>query len=253
MESNILFIVEGKLEKDFFNTISKRYGIKFDIYTLQTNVYSLYKHLKEMDFNANIKDVLAEMHPEQKELLQKKFAYTYLVFDSDLHHPKKNDMRMKKEIVIDNYKKLEEMANYFVNETDPTIGKLYINYPMMESFRDCNDFFDDEYKNVCVDIECIKEYKKMVASKMLHKEHVKDFTRENFDKLVLQNIFKLNQMIRNTWSKPKYFDYLNMSNCNKVLQKQIDFINNGKLQVINTSLLFVVDYYGEQLYKNLNL
>ncbi len=32
------------------------------------------------------------------------------------------------------------MTEYFVDETDPTIGKLYINYPMMESYRDCDEF-----------------------------------------------------------------------------------------------------------------
>ncbi len=37
------------------------------------------------------------------------------------------------------------MVNYFVDETDPSIGKLYINYPMMESYRDCDTFFEEDY------------------------------------------------------------------------------------------------------------
>lgn len=130
MESNILIIVEGsKTEPNFFNRLSNVFGLKFDIYCLETNIYSLYKKMKEINFNGDIKDILSEIHPDKKEMLSKKFAYTYLIFDCDAHHSRKNESRTQEEIVLDNLAKLSEMAKYFVDETDPSIGKLYINYP----------------------------------------------------------------------------------------------------------------------------
>ena len=43
MESNILIIVEGlKTEPNFFKRLSDVFGLKFDIYCLETNIYSLY-------------------------------------------------------------------------------------------------------------------------------------------------------------------------------------------------------------------
>lgn len=55
------------------------------------------------------------------------------------------------------------MAEYFVDETDPSVGKLYINYPMMESYRDCDDFFDENYKSTMVSLPAILSYKKDVG------------------------------------------------------------------------------------------
>ena len=70
MESNILIIVEGsKTEPNLFNRLSDVFGLKFDIYCLETNIYSLYKKMKEIDFNGDIKDVLSEIHPNKKEML----------------------------------------------------------------------------------------------------------------------------------------------------------------------------------------
>lgn len=63
MDVNILIIVEGsKTEPNFFNRLSDVFGLKFDIYCLETNIYSLYKKMKEIDFNGDIKDVLSEIH-----------------------------------------------------------------------------------------------------------------------------------------------------------------------------------------------
>ena len=142
MNKKVLLIVEGnKTEPKIFNKIQELFGLDFEIFCFGTNIYSLYKLMKENDFNVNIKDLLAEVHPEYKNDLDNQFVYTYLIFDLDPHHSKKEETRTIEELVNDNIQIVESMANYFVDETDPTIGKLYINYPMIESYKDCNDFF----------------------------------------------------------------------------------------------------------------
>lgn len=90
MESNILIVVEGaKTEPAFFKRLLHIFGLNFQIYCLGTNIYTLYRRMKEIEFNGDLKSILIELHPDQRELLSKKFAYTYLVFDCDVHHPKR--------------------------------------------------------------------------------------------------------------------------------------------------------------------
>lgn len=248
MEVNILIIVEGsKTEPNFFNRLSDVFGLKFDIYCLETNIYSLYKKMKEIDFNGDIKDILSEIHPDKKEMLSKKFAYTYLIFDCDAHHSKKDESRTQEEIVLDNLAKLSEMVNYFVDETDPSIGKLYINYPMMESYRDCDTFFEDGYSLAKVSIEELSTYKNRVAKKKLSSRHIDKYTKEQFSLLILQNLYKLNIIYRKIWDKPDYDTYLKCSDSERILSEEKNLIVNEKfLSVINTSLFMITDFYGNR-------
>lgn len=255
MERNILVIVEGRrTEANFFSQLFSVFGEKFDIYCLGTNIYSLYKAMKAIDFNGDIKDVLAEIHPEQKETLSKKFAYTYLIFDCDVHHTKKVEDRNIKEIIFENFEKLKEMSLYFDNETDPSIGKLYINYPMMESYRDCNDFFDEEFAKAEVNLQEISNYKKNVASKKLHSLHIDNFSRNDFERLILQNLYKLALLHKDIWAKPKYHNYLEISDTSTTLKKEIEVAGElEKIKVLNTSLFVITDFYGNKnnFYDNL--
>ena len=248
MEKNVLFVVEGaRVESGFFKRLAGEFSLNFDIYCLGANIYSLYKKMKEMEFLGNLKDVLADIHPEQKEILSKSFTYTYLIFDCDAHHAKKEETRAIQDIIADNFVQLEEMAAYFTDETDPTIGKLYINYPMMESFRDCDDFFDNNYENAVVKIDEINDYKQIVAGRKLCKAHVDKFTKVNFEALILQNIFKLNKISMGDWVKPNYTDYREESQADKILKKEKALADSHNiLSVLNTSFFMIVDYFGNK-------
>ena len=86
--SKTLIVVEGgRLEPGFFEQLKKVFGLNLDLYCLEDNIYVLYNKMKEMGFNANLKDVLKEMAKDEKrkELLSQNFAYTYLIFDFDIH------------------------------------------------------------------------------------------------------------------------------------------------------------------------
>ena len=257
MESNILIIVEGlKTEPNFFKRLSDVFALKFDIYCLETNIYSLYKKMKEIDFNGDIKDVLSEIHPSKKEMLSKKFAYTYLIFDCDAHHAGENETRTQEEIVFTNLDKLSEMANYFVDETDPSIGRLYINYPMMESYRDCDDYFENEYASAIVSILKLSSYKNYVAKKKLCSKHIDKYTKEQFSLLILQNLYKLNLICGQKWNKPNYKEYSSYSDSANILSEERKLATKDKvLYVINTSLFMITDYFGNRngFYEGLNL
>lgn len=247
-EGNILIIVEGaKTESLFFKRLAKVFDLKFEIYCFKTNIYSLYKMMKEYDFNADIKDILKEKHKDNANILDKKFAYTYLVFDCDPHHPKIKEYRQLNEVVADNFSTLKEMANYFTNETDPAIGKLYINYPMMESYRDCDSFFDSNYETKEALLSHLKIYKQLVGERKLSNFRIDEYERKHFKSLILQNLFKRNKICFSLWQKPSFKDFSDSKNIFLLLEKQIEKSSNyGSVFVINTSLFLIVDFYGNR-------
>ena len=151
------------------------------------------------------------------------------------------------EIIADNFAKLEEMAEYFTDETDPTIGKLYINYPMMESFRDCDAFFDEKYEQAVVAVNDIKGYKQAVQKKALCRMHIDKFERGDFELLILQNVFKLNKLLKGIWEKPTYEEYRDQSEAGKILGKEKELVETKDcISVLNTSLYMIVDYFGNK-------
>lgn len=205
-----LIVVEGgHLKPSFFEQLKKVFGLNLDIYCLKDNIYHLYTQMKEIGFNGDIKNVLLKLHKEEQELLSQNFAYTYLIFDFDPHHTEKDEKDIPLErIVENNIKKVREMAEYFVDETDPTIGKLYINYPMMESFKDCDSFEDDEYISRMVCLSDIKQYKKIVGNRKMANKRVDGYTKNDFLQLTRQNVKKLGYVCQVADAPPDYETYL---------------------------------------------
>lgn len=247
-----LLIVEGKrLEPGFFEQMADCFNLDFTFYSLKTNIYILYQKLEELEFQCDIKDVLIEMHPDQKEILQGKFAYTYLIFDSELHHtgivPRGELKKTPEEIAKENIEKLEKMILHFTDETDPSIGKLYINYPMMESFKDCNDFFDENYRNAYIDIEDIKTYKTIVGLKRLANYRVDKYTSKEFCLLAKMNIFKANWMLNRKWEELDYETFRSHMDNDDVFRCEEKLVLDEKrIAVLNTALFLIIDYYGNK-------
>lgn len=256
-KTKIILIVEGKkTEPMVFSRLAEVFDLDCEIHCFATNIYDLYRRMKAYDFAADIRDVLKEKHQDQKGILSLDFAYTYLIFDCDLHHSKKGEKRNAKDIALDNLDVLQEMASYFTNETDPSIGKLYINYPMMESFRDADDFFDPSYESRCVSLPKIPQYKNEVANRKLCRLHPDHFEKWHFEGLILQNLQKWHKICHQTWEKPEYSKYLQDPSFLALLGKQKRSIEEEEiLWVINTSLFLVLDYFGNKngFYDSLSL
>lgn len=246
-----LIVVEGgRLEPGFFAQLKMVFGLNLDIYCLKYNIYLLYKKMKEMEFNGNLKDVLLEVHDteENRELLSQSFAYTYLIFDFDPHHTEEYEKDVPLETIVENnIDKVREMAEYFVDETDPTIGKLYINYPMMESFKDCDSFEDDDYLTREISLPDVKDYKRIVGSRKMANKRIDRYSKSDFTLLTRQNVKKLGKICKVATEPMDYETYIQESKQTNVLQREIEFVSSlRKIAVINTSVFFALDYYGNK-------
>lgn len=248
----ILVIVEGiNTEKDLFSCLFDRFGIQAEIVVASTNLYSLYDKMKYYHFECDVKDAVKELMPPDKDrsLLDQKFAYTYLVFDSDLQHktPKQRGTEIPiEELIEDNLNRLEEMAEYFTDETDPSIGRLYINYPMMESFRYCDSFSDESYLDSMIEIDKMANFKSAASKKKLAGVQIQKYTKDNFLDLIRLNIRKLGILFDKRNILP-YSKYQILSQPDTIAKKQHESVNCCQsLSILNTSLLIIVDYFGNR-------
>ncbi len=242
---NILLIVEGaKTEVNIFSKIASIYkdgDTNFCFFSYQTNIYQLYENINQYgrDFVDTI-DVLRKMCKtnEDKEVLKQNFAYIYLIFDYDCQDP--------------NYQKnkLEDLVGWFDDETDR--GKLYLNYPMVESFMDHSNYNLSKYNKLYIKASKLngKYYKSLVKKRGYNKD-MNLYTKDDFDQLSLINIYKAFYLL-DMVDKINYQSYLNNIKGQDILKK-VTFIYDHyqKIPILNTSIYFLVDYYGKKYFNEL--
>ena len=123
----ILILVEGaKTDIRLMNHIFHIYGIdaKYEILSYGTNIYVLYNEMfydgrpGDMDILQVLKE--HEQSDEKRFILEQEYTDILLIFDIE---PQDN---------LFSVEKISAMLDYFVESTD--MGRLYLNYPMIEAF-----------------------------------------------------------------------------------------------------------------------
>lgn len=157
-----LFIVEGNHEKNelikfllmFFPELCIR---DEDVLIYGTNIYMLYEAIVsayEEDWDSQDVDlpyVVSEKKGYEIPLRKDDFINIVLIFDYERHDPNFSE------------DKICRMQKYFIDSTD--VGKLYINYPMVESYRHFPDWPNDEFEdtNILVSLQPGKRYKSLIT------------------------------------------------------------------------------------------
>lgn len=125
--TKILVIVEGeKTDVRLMKHLLSMYGLdkKHEIVSYNTNIYTLYNDMFRDDDpeSYDILQVLKsrELDEDKKRIFDEEYSDILLIFDFD-----PQDVQYDK-------KKIIYMQKYFSESSD--MGKLYINYPMVEAF-----------------------------------------------------------------------------------------------------------------------
>ncbi len=246
----ILFVVEGeKTERQLVNRLSEVFDVSSEVFAVRGNIYKLYQAVKDDPFSG-IVEVLSEMTTceSDKAILANVFTDVFLVFDCDAQHtmdPDEAHSMTAREIALRNMRIVREMAERFDESTDPERGKLLVNYPMVESFRDCDDFFDESYADATVAVDLLRTYKNHVASRALVRFHIKDYLPANFRDLIRMNVFKLNKILRGSFCACTYGDFLSINDQMKIVSKESDLVRQDSVvSVLNTLLFFPLEYFG---------
>lgn len=263
----ILFVFEGKDDNEIYNTIKQLFLPKMTgdiICTYNSNIYSLYSKLKE--YNTFGDDEKYGSISVLKEILSNKGDYTlsdiidddvneiYLFFDYDFQE---NHGTLE-----ENNAHITEMLEYFDDETNN--GKLYINYPMIESIRYTKQLPDDNYKDYCISrkecCSCKKAFKTIAANfshygsldYILIAKNKKNITEEqlqekkdNWLHLINMNLKKANFICNNSYKFPNTNSDVSQLNIyNHQLTKHVKKEDYCEVAILNAFPIFIADYIG---------
>jgi hypothetical protein len=188
----------------------------------------------EMQDDLDLPQVLKERErdPAKKKLLDIKYTDVLLVFDLDPQDPLfSND-------------KIRRMQEYFCESSD--MGKLYINYPMVEAFYHMRTIPDPDYQNRIVSMEELrnKKYKERVNGESWKGDYRKFISnRKDASDVILENVCKAlklagqddSDLMDLTAASPE-IDWLT------VLDKQFEFLQEKYLQILCTCATYIYDY-----------
>ena len=247
--SQNLLIVEGHHEKNkLFWLIFKCFpeiNINMDeIWIYGTNIYQLYNDIvKEYDeewaeenVDIDLPFVITKKQYPNKLRYKEDFTNIVLVFDYERH-----DTNFSEEKIL-------EMQRCFVDAAD--MGKLYINYPMIESYRHLCQLPDGNFaeRKIPVSLQPGKEYKALVeqetilGSKLDFPHRIDDLLEKHFG---VSNVEKRKKCCN---------EILEISSVNSI-ENVIDNALQGVVaeHILSTAKYQLVDWVTKQEYIHMNL
>ncbi len=239
-KKKVLFIVEGeKTELVLLRRINRSIKlVDCEIYSYKTSIYELYDELAK-DSDLELLLVLCEKESDgNKTILHHEYASIYLVFDFDPHHQKFS------------VEKLSEMMELFCDSTNK--GKLYINYPMVESHRHLKEMPDGAFLELSVTKEEIKEYKKIVGNYSAY-SNINKYDYPVIVEMVSHHLAKYNYLVTKDNRLPTLEEFVEITLKSdtdvKLMKLQHQLFKKDKLQVLNTSLFYFVDLKQRTFFK----
>lgn len=259
----ILFVFEGRkseprlfeaMEKLFFNNQKKEHFIC----TYNSNIYSLYSRLKDYDIfekvasSGNTVTIL-------NEILQQKGDDTLAdVSDTDISEICMffdYDFQESRFTLEENNLHILEMLEYFNEET--ANGKLYINYPMVESIRYTKELPDKDYLNYEVTRKECRSFKILTANFSFYKslDHLllcnnkneksekREQKKQNWSHLIEMNVVKANFICSEIQAYPQSKSEIKQK---RIFDNQLTkYVNTVecKVAVLNSFPLFLYDYF----------
>ena len=236
-KSKILVIVEGaKTDVRLMEHLLNIYEIdeKHEIVSYNTNIYALYNEMFRDDDPENI-DILQLMKEREKDPIKKELFDVYysdilLIFDFEPQDPQFSE------------DKISRMIDFFVESSD--MGKLYINYPMVESFYHMKSIPDEEYDSytVLMDELIARSYKQRVNFENRNHDYSKFAINKNECNVVIhQNIDKSWKLCR----LQRLFSDIDteLPDSNEILHNQLlKMKSENSLAVLCTCIFYIAEY-----------
>ena len=255
----ILFIFEGnKREPQLFDSIQRLFFPKDNdaiLCSFGNNIYELYRQLEELGGDGDVVSILREKYynkednPFERITASSDFSEIYLFFDYDFHNQNYPLSELNRQ--------LEEMLRLFDNETEN--GKLYINYPMVESIRYTKQLPDKDYWTYTVSRDECKDFKGLAGEFSAYNSL--DFiciparreptvaeinkAKTNWDYLKIQNVCKANYICSGDNNLPETLESISQGHV--FHNQQEKFVNGGdicKVSILNAFPLFLYEYFG---------
>lgn len=248
MAKKVLFIVEGyndepDLIKKLYEECFSGENDSYDFYVFDTNIHQLAPQLiidGKIDEDLDLLLVLKsfESDPDKRAILSQKYSDIYMIFDFD---PQQRDADLSL---------IYTLLAYFTDSTE--MGKLFINYPMMQSYKHLVSLPDVTFLGRTVDHAEILHYKELVDAQALPElKQVRNYTYETFVSLTVHHLrqaYSINNPSENDLTVDGYFDM----DYSELFSKQLDmWIKMGCCYVLNTVLFILIDYKPRDFFQQI--
>ena len=203
------------------------------------NIYNLYNKIKTLGEYVDVIELIRarlddlDIENPLKAYSRDNFSEVYLFFDSDLQNKDECDLDI-----------ISEMLSLFNNETD--LGKLYINYPMVESLKDCSNDVNCYYNGCIVNQDDFSNYKSIVNNRSKFKD-VRKYNEDTWKLFFKCSCSKANCIVNNKCCKPRYSDYMiNIQQKDIFNAQKKQFTAYGNIYILSSIPLFLLEYFGEK-------
>ena len=250
----ILFVFEGdEREPRLFRTLERLYFPKVNdniVCSFGNNIYDLYNELLQYDAGGDIVSLMRERLADRGDstldgIRSSDIAQIFLFFDYDFQNP---------QLPLDEInRRVAEMLSLFDDETDN--GKLYVNYPMIESIRYTKELPDEDYADYTVSREECKDFKRRARDFSAYNslDHIlfKDGelptkekylkVKDNWQYLKQMNVCKANLLATGHHAMPAEKAVVNQL---AVFEGQVTkFVNpSQRVAVLNSFPIFIYEY-----------
>lgn len=243
-----LFIVEGEvaepaLIKKIFDTFLPA-DATFEFYSYKTNLHTLAEHIEEFypDFDDYV-DVLGvlqelEQDDERKAILSGKYTDIFYIFDFD---PQNHTLH------FDTIAKLFDHLNDSADQ-----GKLFINYPMLESYKHLQKMPDPTFKDRTVSLEECLSYKQLINSESAYQD-LRVLNYQTLTSMIVHHLRKANYILTDDYKLPEKDAFLAW-NHQTIFERERTLVEQEKhVSVLNTCMFVIVDYQPSKFFKNVQI
>ena len=236
-KAKILVLVEGsRTDVRLMEKLLSIYGIssKHQIVSYNTNIYALYNSMFK-DTNPEDMDLLQVLKEQERDVEKKKifdemYSDILLIFDLDPQDPSFTA------------EKIVDMIKYFDNSSD--MGKLYLNYPMVEAFYHMKGIPDEDYNGYTASMEEVvnKKYKERVQRENRNQDYSKfAVDKKECNIVIRQNIEKAN-IIVSVETKEENEETLIPTSLDILLEQLKLLEDNNMVSVLCTCAFYIPEY-----------
>ena len=246
--SQNLLIVEGHHEKNklfwlIFKCFPEIHINMDEVWIYGTNIYQLYDDIvkeygeewaKENE-DIDLPFVISKKQDPDKLRYKEDFTNIVLVFDYERH-----DINFSEEKIL-------EMQRCFVDAAD--MGRLYINYPMIESYQHLCKLPDDDFaeRKISVSLQPGKKYKELVEQETILSSWI-DFPHRIND--LLKNHFGVSDFKKREKCCNEILEISSVSNMEEVINNALQgIVADCTLTTLKYQL---VDWVKKQQYAHTN-
>lgn len=250
----ILFIFEGeRREVMLFKSIEHLFFPRPNdniVCSFGNNIYELYRQMQALSDGADIVGVMKENGKLDSAHESSDFSDVFLFFDLDIHNQNQD--------LEESRQQLKQMLAFFDNETEN--GRLYVNYPMIESIYHTDRLPDPNYLGYTVGIDECARYKRMardfgpysnldhlcIDERNLSRTELVKRAKDNWLHLIDMNVAKSAQLCDVPSASS---DIKELIGQNRVFanQDRKHIMPNREIAVLNSFPLFLFDYFKPEV------